>query len=297
MNDDLLLKLQENSQKIESLLNDLLSHQSSYLNDRLRSAIRYAILGGKNIRSFLVAECASLFGLSNPTVLRVGAAIECVHCYSLIHDDLPSMDNGYIRRGKPTLHLQYDEATAILAGNSLLTYAFEIICSPETQLKDSIRSELTLSLARNAGIQGMLGGQMLDIQNECLDEKQLLTIQEMKTGSLMRFACEAGAIIAHTNQEEKARLRYYGENLGIVFQLVDDLLDFKEDCATIEKKSSKNATTKNNSFVKIKGQEWIKQEIDKYNKKMIKILSSHGKKAQSLIDIMHFVSSEKKKKY
>lgn len=297
MNDDLLLKLQENSQKIESLLNDLLSHQSFYLNDRLRSAIRYAILGGKNIRSFLVAECASLFGLSNPTVLRVGAAIECVHCYSLILDDLPSMDNGYIRRGKPTLHLQYDEATAILAGNSLLTYAFEIICSPETQLKDSIRSELTLSLARNAGIQGMLGGQMLDIQNEFLDEKQLLTIQEMKTGSLMRFACEAGAIIAHANQEEKARLRYYGENLGIVFQLVDDLLDFEEDCATIEKKSAKNATTKNNSFVKIKGQEWIKQEIDQYNKKMIKILSSYGKKAQSLIDIMHFVSSEKKKKY
>ncbi|AKK20650.1 polyprenyl synthetase family protein [Candidatus Liberibacter africanus] len=297
MNDDLLSKLQKNSTIIDKILDELLLHTSCHMqtqhNDRLLSAIRYALCGGKKIRAFLVTECASLFKTNYLTALRIGAAIECIHCYSLIHDDLPAMDNGHTRRGKPTVHIQYDEVTAILAGNSLLTYAFEIICSPETQLDDKARSELMLSLTRNIGLQGMIGGQMLDIQDEFIDEKQMFMIQKMKTGKLMGFACEAGAIIANTSQEEKQRLRCFGENLGIIFQLVDDLLDFADDSFKTTKKSSKNATTKNNSCVKIKGKEWVKQEIHRRNKKILEIMDSYKEKSQFLIKLSNYISFAK----
>ncbi|MEG8099531.1 polyprenyl synthetase family protein [Candidatus Liberibacter brunswickensis] len=300
MNNTLLSKLQENSARVDNLLDKLLSDTSCHItkqhNDRLLSAIRYALHGGKKIRSFLATECYSLFNTDkHSTALRIGAAIECVHCYSLIHDDLPAMDNGYIRRGKPTVHIQYDEVTAILAGNSLLTYAFEIICSPETKLEDSIRSELIISLTRNIGIQGMLGGQMLDIQDKFIDEKHMFMIQEMKTGALMRFACEVGAILAHASEEEKDRLRFFGENLGIIFQLVDDLIDFEDNNSKTKKNSAKNATNKNNSFVKIKGKKWIEEEINRINQRITKVISSYGKKSQFLIEIVNYISSKTNK--
>ncbi|XCD38615.1 polyprenyl synthetase family protein [Candidatus Liberibacter asiaticus] len=298
MNGGLPSKLQENSKRIDTILDDLLlqtaSHMQTQHNDRLLSAIRYALLGGKKIRSFLDTECASLFNVNHLTALRVGAAIECIHCYSLIHDDLPSMDNGYIRRGKPTVHIQYDEVTAIIAGNGLLTYAFEIISSPKTQLKDNIRSQLMLSLTHNIGLQGMLGGQMLDIQDEFIDETQVFMIQKMKTGALMCFACESGAIMAHASQNEKERLRCFGENLGIIFQLADDLLDCEEDLQKIEKKSIQSAVTKKNSFVKIKGKKWIKKEIDRRKQQVIEIISPYGEKAQSLIELAHYISCNNK---
>ncbi|MBY7649532.1 MAG: polyprenyl synthetase family protein [Candidatus Liberibacter europaeus] len=291
----LQLKLQNNSKLIESLLDILLSSESlnykTNSTDILLSAMRYSILnGGKKLRSFLIAECAALFGFNDPVVLRIGAAIECIHCYSLIHDDLPAMDDGHIRRGKPTVHIKYDEATAILAGNSLLTYAFEILFSPDTRLEDRIRSELALSLSRNSGMNGMLGGQIMDLKDEIPDENNIFIIQKMKTGSLMRFACEAGAIIANANQEEKTRLCRVGENLGIIFQLVDDLLDFENDLHT-SKKSTKNATTQKHCLIKLKGKHWIEQEIIQRTKNTIDILNHYGKKAHYLIEVTRFLSS------
>ncbi|MBL0849274.1 MAG: polyprenyl synthetase family protein [Candidatus Liberibacter ctenarytainae] len=290
MEDTIKIKLQEHSRRIEVLLDNLLSHESSRPK-QLLSAMRYAILnGGKKLRSFLVVECSSLFGCYHPIALRIGAAIECVHCYSLIHDDLPAMDNGRIRRGKPTVHLQYDESTAILAGNSLLTYAFEIIFSPEFQLDNKIRSELALSLARNSGLIGMLGGQMLDIQDEPLDENNPFIVQQMKTGALMGFSCAAGAIISQEDQEHRERLDCFGQNLGIIFQLVDDLLDL-EDPHKTDKHSINNSTTKKNSFITLKGREWVQQEIDKRIEKTLKLLDNYRTKARSLRDIVHLFSS------
>ncbi|MBA5723843.1 polyprenyl synthetase family protein [Candidatus Liberibacter sp.] len=295
MSDAFRLKLQENSKRIGSLLDDLLfnqfCHSGEYRIEGLISAIRYATLnGGKRLRSFLVVECAALFGFNGPAVLHVGAAIECVHCYSLIHDDLPAMDDGHIRRGKPTVHIEYDEATAILAGNSLLTYAFEIIFSPEIELKDGIRSDLALLLARSAGLDGMLGGQMLDMQEEFLDETSIFTLLGMKTGALMRFSCEAGAIIAGVGNDERIRLRNFGENLGIIFQLADDLLDLDNCQKNLEKISIKNATSKKNSFVRLKGSDWIKKEITRRTVETLKILECYGQKAQSLRELTNFLS-------
>ncbi|AHA28182.1 polyprenyl synthetase family protein [Candidatus Liberibacter americanus] len=295
MNDIARLKLQDNSKRIESILDRLLSRENFQCkshNDRLISAMRYAILnGGKKLRSFLLVECAALFEFYDPVVLQIGAAIECIHCYSLIHDDLPSMDDGHIRRGKPTVHIKYDEATAILSGNSLLTYAFEIIFSPKTKLEDKIRCELAFSLSCSSGAKGMLGGQMMDVQDEYPDENNPFIVPEMKTGALMRFACEAGAIIANASQEDKIRLRNFGNNLGIIFQLVDDILDFKSNTHKVDKKSMKNATNKKNCLIKIKGEQWIKQEIDKQTNSAIDILSCYGKKSQPLIEFARFLSS------
>lgn len=185
---------------------------------RLVKAMRYATLGeGKRLRPFLVVESAALFDVPRERALRVGAALECVHCYSLVHDDLPAMDNDDLRRGKPATHRAFDEATAILAGDALLSLAFEILCDASTHPDANIRIALTAHLAKASGMAGMIGGQMLDISGG-----DKIQTQKLKTGALFRFACEAGAILANA---DASPLRQYADNIGLAYQIADDLLD------------------------------------------------------------------------
>ena len=187
---------------------------------RLVEAMRYAALGeGKRLRPLLVVESAAVFDVPRERALRVGAALECVHCYSLVHDDLPAMDNDDLRRGKPATHRAFDEATAILAGDALLSLAFEILSDPATHSDANVRIALTAQLAKASGMAGMIGGQMLDISGG-----DIVETQKLKTGALFRFACEAGAILAGA---DAAPLRQYADNIGLAYQIADDLLDSK----------------------------------------------------------------------
>ena len=205
---------------------------------RLLEAMRYGVLGGgKRLRPFLVVETARAFGLVGQGPRRVGAAIECVHGYSLIHDDLPAMDDDDLRRGRPTVHRAFDEATAILAGDGLLTLAFEILARPQTAPDAGVRADLCAGLARASGMAGMVGGQMLDIAAESattpLGLEAISLLQAMKTGALLRFSVEAGAAVAGAPAAARAALTRYGEALGKAFQVADDLLDAEGDTSAL----------------------------------------------------------------
>ncbi|MGE3873636.1 MAG: polyprenyl synthetase family protein, partial [Parvibaculaceae bacterium] len=206
---------------------------------RLVEAMRYALLApGKRIRPFFVAESASLFGVDARQALQAGAAIECVHCYSLIHDDLPAMDDDDLRRGRPTVHKAFDEATAILAGDALLTFAFEILGAAETHPDADLRLELVSELAKAAGKDGMAGGQMLDLGAESAriaDIGRIVTLQAMKTGALFRFACLAGAVLGRADMSERRALTLYADRIGPAFQIADDILDVESSSAALGK--------------------------------------------------------------
>ena len=229
---------------------------------RLLEAMRYASLGGgKRLRPFLVVESAALFGVSRQNSLMAGAALECVHCYSLAHDDLPAMDNDDLRRGRPTTHKAFDEATAVLAGDGLLTFAFDILSRSETHPDAEVRLRLVSGLARAAGLGGMVGGQMLDLAAEGrfdasapkLGEQDVKTLQAMKTGALLRFGCLAGAILGNADQEQRTALDRYGSALGEAFQIADDLLDIEGDPATVGKATGKDAAAHKATLVGVLG--------------------------------------------
>jgi farnesyl diphosphate synthase len=236
---------------------------------RLLDAMRYASLGGgKRLRPYLVVESAALFGVPRERALMVGAALECVHCYSLVHDDLPAMDNDALRRGQPTAHKAFDEATAILAGDGLLTYAFDILARPETHPNAAVRVALVLALARASGLGGMAGGQMLDLAAEGrfeapppFDEAQVGTLQAMKTGALLRFACLAGAILGEANGAQHAALDRYGSALGRAFQIADDLLDAEGDAAVVGKSTGKDAAAGKATLVGVLGPERARSRL------------------------------------
>ena len=201
---------------------------------RLLAAMRHAALGGgKRLRPFLVVESAALFGVARAGALLAGAALECVHCYSLVHDDLPAMDDDDLRRGRPTVHKAFDEATAILAGDALLTFAFDVMARGEVHPDASVRIALVSELARAAGLGGMAGGQMLDLAAEGRFEdkrthsasRKIVTLQAMKTGALFRFACRAGAILGQADAAAREAVDRYGAAIGQAFQIADDLLD------------------------------------------------------------------------
>lgn len=229
---------------------------------RLLKAMRYASLGGgKRFRPFLVVESAALFGVPRIHALMTGAALEYVHCYSLVHDDLPAMDNDDLRRGRPTLHKAFDDATAILAGDGLLTFAFDILSRPETHPKPSVRIDLVLALARAAGLGGMVGGQMLDLAAEGRfadvsrprELNEVATLQAMKTGALIRFGCVAGAILGEADRDRFAALERYGNAIGQAFQIADDLLDVEGDAATVGKQTGKDAAAGKATVVAVLG--------------------------------------------
>jgi farnesyl diphosphate synthase len=215
---------------------------------RLIEAMRYATLGGgKRLRPLLVLESAALFRVPRRRALMVAAAIECVHCYSLVHDDLPSMDDDALRRGRPTLHRAFDEATAILAGDSLLTLAFDLLARPQTHPDAAVRVALISELARAAGFAGMTGGQLLDLSAEGrfgavrLGEREIAKLDAMKTGALIRFSCLAGAILGEAPRSAQVALACYGEALGQAFQIADDLLDVEGDPNALGKSTGKDA--------------------------------------------------------
>lgn len=234
---------------------------------RLLEAMRYVTLGGgKRLRPFLVVETARAFGVSGDGVLRAGAALEMIHCYSLVHDDLPAMDDDDLRRGRPTAHIAFDEATAILAGDSLLTYAFDVLADEATHPDPAVRAALVLGLARGSGIGGMAGGQALDLEAERaetpLDAAAIERLQAMKTGALLLFGVEAGAILGGADAGQRAALHRYGRALGAAFQIADDILDTEGDAATLGKAAGKDAARNKGTLVTTLGLDGAKRRRD-----------------------------------
>lgn len=218
--------------------------------------MRYAALdGGKRLRPFLLMQSAHLFDANGPGALRAAAAVEMVHCYSLVHDDLPAMDDDALRRGRPTAHIEFDEATAILAGDALLTLAFEVLAATETHADPAVRAELVSALARAAGANGMVGGQMIDLAAEGrdLDLNEITQLQAMKTGALIAVSCESGVILGGANGEARGAMADYARDLGLAFQIADDLLDVEGEEADVGKGVGKDAAAGKATFVSLLG--------------------------------------------
>ena len=262
--------------------------------ERLMAAMRHGVLnGGKRLRPFLVMESAALFGADSEAALRVAAALECVHCYSLIHDDLPSMDDDDLRRGQPTVHRAFDEATAILAGDALLTLAFDILADEATALPAERRAALVLALARAAGAGGMVGGQTLDLEAERNrpDEAGIIRLQAMKTGALIRFACEAGAVLAGAPPEDRERLAEFGSAIGLAFQLADDLLDLTADSHQMGKATGKDAAAGKATLVALHGTAWARQQLNGLVGQAHALLQPYGEQADMLKAAATFVAT------
>jgi farnesyl diphosphate synthase len=298
---EFLSLLKSNGEAVETVLATLLSADVQpgeiARPARLLAAMRHGVLnGGKRLRPFLVIEAAALFdGVERETAVRIGAALECIHCYSLVHDDLPAMDDDDLRRGQPTVHIAFDEAAAILAGDSLLTLAFDIVASPETRLPDATKTALVLALSRAAGIGGMAGGQALDLDAEktAPDEAGIVTLQAMKTGALLRFACEAGAIIAGASPADRATLRRYGETVGLAFQIADDLLDLTADAATLGKATGKDAERGKATLVARRGQAWAEDRLQALVKEAEALLAPFSHRAGILVETAHFIANRR----
>ncbi len=270
---------------------------------RLLEAMRYASLGGgKRVRPFLVVESARLFAVPRRQALMVAAALECVHCYSLVHDDLPAMDDDALRRGRPTAHKAFDEATAILAGDGLLTFAFDILSRPQTHAKADIRVEIIGALARAAGIGGMAGGQMLDLAAEGrfadgrirpLDFAGVKTLQAMKTGALLKFACVAGAMLGAAPKKARVALERYGAAVGEAFQVADDLLDIEGDAATVGKATGKDAAAHKATFVSLLGVDGAHNRLKALVAEAEKAIASFGKDGAILRAAAHFIANRR----
>lgn len=267
---------------------------------RVVEAMLYSVTnGGKRLRPFLVCEAAKILSVSEDESFRTAAALEILHSYSLIHDDLPSMDNDDLRRGKPTCHKKFDEATAILAGDGLLTYAFELLSHPDTAKSAEIRCRLVSMLAKAAGaFDGMVAGQMLDLYSERSDadyhlEEIIRHIEEMKTGRLIRFACEAGATLGNADLEETEALVVYSRKIGIAFQIADDILDVEGNPALVGKTLNKDAAQGKLTFVGLYGLEKSKQMADELVKEAKESLALFGKKAQTLQQLADYIVNRK----
>lgn len=269
---------------------------SSGAEKRVVEAMRYSVSnGGKRLRPFLVTETAKLFGINQKQSLWTAAALEFLHSYSLIHDDLPSMDNDDLRRGKPTCHKKFDEATAILAGDGLLTYAFELLASPQTSDNPEIRCRLIHLLSKAAGaFDGMVAGQMLDLYTEQTHaeyhlETMIKHIEEMKTGRLIRFACEAGAVLGNASFEETEALIVYSRKIGIAFQIADDILDVEGNPALVGKTLNKDAAQGKLTFVGLYGLEKARQTATELIEEAKCAVNIFGKKAQTLKQLADFI--------
>lgn len=272
---------------------------------RLIAAMRHGALGGgKRLRPYLTSAAAGLFlpadgGASHRGPLRAGVAIELVHCYSLVHDDLPSMDDDDLRRGKPTVHKAFDEATAILAGDALLTLAFELMADEETHPDPRIRADLTLGLARAAGLGGMVGGQMLDLEAEgrygprSLSQDDIRTLQAMKTGAMLAFSAQAGAIVAGAGDEDEACLLAYGKALGAAFQVADDILDREADAQALGKAVGKDAAAGKGTLVDMLGIDGARRECARLVAEAEAALAPFGERAEHLRAAAHFTASRK----
>jgi farnesyl diphosphate synthase len=288
--------LKTTAQDIEQLLSHLLDTAGSDA-PKVVEAMRYSALGqGKRVRPFLVTETASLFDVPRQRALRAGAAIECIHCYSLVHDDLPAMDDDDLRRGKPTTHIAFDEATAILAGDGLLTIAFEIAVDAETHPDAQVRCELAAALAKAAGKDGMVGGQILDIaaeEQETSDLDQIVKLQSLKTGALFSFSCQAGAILGQTDASARDALTIYADRIGLAFQIADDLLDAESTAEQLGKRTQKDATAGKATFIDLLGLEGARSRARDIVDEACTALQQFGPTADTLKEAARFIIERK----
>jgi farnesyl diphosphate synthase len=286
---------------LESLLADAPLAGEIARPPRLMASMRHAALGGgKRLRPFLVVESAALAGVTGRGPLLAGCALECLHCYSLVHDDLPSMDNDDLRRGQPTVHKAFDEATAILAGDGLLTLAFDVLARPEVHPSADVRIALVLELARAAGLGGMVGGQLLDLAAEGrfdgkrqLTQDEIVILQAMKTGALLRFACRAGGILGQADAATRDALDRYGKAVGQAFQIADDLLDVESDTATLGKAAGKDAAAGKATLVSTLGIAGAHAKLDELIAEAESALSPFGAKAGILKAAARFIAQRR----
>ena len=260
--------------------------------ERLLAAMRHGVLnGGKRFRPFLVIESAALFGLRAEAVMPVAAALEAMHCYSLVHDDLPAMDDDDMRRGQPTVHKAYDEATAILAGDALLTIAFDLAARAEPEIGAERTVELVRLLARASGLGGMAGGQMLDLQfeNGSVGAEVIETIHAMKTGALLRFACEAGAVASGADASRREAMARFGTVIGLAFQLADDLLDVTSTGAALGKAAGKDARAGKQTLVALNGIDWARSRLDSLADEAVGLMAPYGEEGVVLSTAARFV--------
>ncbi len=267
---------------IQERISDILP--KNFNDSNLVKAMRYSSLsGGKRIRPFLLMSCAEIFSAPLDSTIDIAVAVEFIHTYSLIHDDLPAMDDDDVRRGYPANHKKFDEATAILAGDALLTLAFEILSNPRTHKNANIRCDLILSLAKSAGYKGMVGGQMIDLEsaNKKINKEQIANLHRQKTGELFIASCEMGAILGGASHQDRNRLKYYAHDIGLAFQIKDDLLDHQED--------SQQKNEDNTSIVNVVGVQRAKKQLEMLRDQAIEHIKPFGKKANTLIELANFV--------
>jgi farnesyl diphosphate synthase len=284
--------LGEAAKLTDAALDRLINVPSGY-EARVFEAMRYAVLApGKRLRPFLVLASAQLFAVSRRSALQAAVAVELVHAYSLVHDDLPAMDDSDLRRGRPTAHKAFDEATAVLAGDGLLTLAFEVLAHPDTHGDPSVRCELVASLAQAAGVHGMVGGQMFDLIAEThpeLDIGAITRLQRLKTGALIAFSCEAGAILGKAPTELRMALRGYAHDLGLAFQIADDLLDVQGSAGETGKPVGQDAAAGKATFVSILGAERARAQAELLVRQAVAHLDLFKERAELLREAARFV--------
>jgi farnesyl diphosphate synthase len=277
--------------EVDSALDALLPQPAGF-HARVQEAMRYAVMaGGKRLRPFLVLETASLFGAPRERAMRVACAIECLHTYSLVHDDLPAMDDDDLRRGRPTTHRQFDEATAILAGDALLTIAFEILADEATHPDGAVRAQLVVDLARAGGHEGMIGGQMMDIEapNHSFGPGEVIELQRRKTGALFEFSCQAGARLAQRGEADLKALHDYARDLGLAFQIADDLIDVTGTAEQAGKAVGKDQEQGKATLVSIYGIEGAKAESARLADQARQAVAGYGPAAERLAALPAFL--------
>lgn len=285
------IRLGESAARVEEALEGFLALHGDP-ESRLIEAMRYATLGGgKRVRPFLVLSSAQVCGVAEASALRAACAVEMVHCYSLVHDDLPAMDDDDMRRGRPTVHKAFDEATAILAGDALLTKAFEVLADPATHPDPAVRSDLVLTLGKAVGSDGMVGGQMLDLLAESreLNMPEITRLQRMKTGALIATSCEAGAILGKASNAYRHALHAYAHDLGLAFQIADDLLDVEGDAATVGKATGKDEARGKATFVSLMGVERARDQAAMLASQAVQHLDLFPESADPLRNLARYV--------
>ena len=292
---NLELNLKDAQKEVDKTIKSLLPSGKG-IEKKLFEAISYSILSsGKRLRPFLVIQSSKLFDVDEKNALRVASSLEMIHAYSLIHDDLPSMDNDILRRGLPTTHKKYNEATAILAGDSLLTLSFEVLSDSLTHNDPKIRCELIYELSKAAGAYGMVAGQMMDLEaeNKKLSIGIITRIQRLKTGALIAFSCNAGAILGRAEKKHKFALQGYAHDIGLAYQIRDDLLDVTSTTKKLGKKVNKDKKAGKKNFVSILGKDRAKKQLEFLSNQAIKHLVVFDHKADLLREVARFIVERK----
>ena len=286
-------KLSKNAKKIDQFLINFLNRQKKSL---LVKPMKYGVIsGGKKIRSTIILDAGKLYNIKEKNLINICAAVECIHSYSLIHDDLPCMDNDSIRRGKPSTHIKFGEASAVLAGSSLLTLAFEIIADKRYLLNPQKKNEIIMTLASCSGHTGIAGGQELDLKFENKRKRlnQIIDMQKKKTGKLFNFCLHAVGVVASKNSKEKKFLSNLGEEIGLLFQLADDFLDNKGSKKLLGKPVKKDDKKGKSTLLNLMGENKAYLYANNLNRKILRKLEKHGKKATELIKTIKFILERK----